>query len=255
MNHHDIVLITGAGRGIGATMAECFTATGHRVVVADIDLSTATATAAALPGALAVELDVVSPTSVRSVFDLVRRELGPIGVLVNNATVCADADFATMELEQWKREIEVNLTGPFLCSQAVLPQMVERGGGAIINMSSVNAVSYFGNEAYSAAKAGLMSLTRSLAVKYGPQGIRCNAVIPGTIQTPVWDARLAADPSAIDRLAKWYPAGRVGTSDDVASAVLFLASPAASWISGASLPVDGGLLAGNKVMADEVTQS
>jgi len=129
---------------------------------------------------------------------------------------------------------------------------VRAGGGAIVNVASVNALACFGNEAYSAAKAGMLSLTQNVAVRYGRHGIRANAVVPGTIRTPVWDARLALDPTVLDTLVKWYPLGRVGEPDDVASAVLFLASDEAAFITGTTLRVDGGLLAGNPVMAEEL---
>src|SRR5215211_7585898 len=146
------------------------------------------------------------------------------------------------------------LKGPFLCSQAVLPDMVENGSGVILNISSVNALGYYGNEAYSAAKAGILSLTRSLAVRYGPSGIRINAIAPGTLRTPAWEERRRANPEVFERLTKWYPLGRVGEPEDVAGAALFLASDDAAWITGAVLPVDGGLTAGNMQMMEEMIQ-
>jgi NAD(P)-dependent dehydrogenase (short-subunit alcohol dehydrogenase family) len=119
-------------------------------------------------------------------------------------------------------------------------------------VGSVNGLAYFGNEAYSAAKAGLVSLTRSIAVRYGPRGVRANLVAPGTLRTPAWDERLARDPAALDRVVRWYPLGRVGEPEEVVGAVLFLLSEEAAWISGAVLPVDGGLLAGNGLMARDI---
>jgi NAD(P)-dependent dehydrogenase (short-subunit alcohol dehydrogenase family) len=116
----------------------------------------------------------------------------------------------------------------------------------------VNAFAYFGNEAYSAAKAGIVNLTRSLAVRYGPFGVRVNAIAPGTLRTPAWEERRQKDPDVFDRVAKWYPLGRIGEPEDVAGAALFLASDEAAWISGAVLPVDGGLTAGNMEMAREI---
>jgi NAD(P)-dependent dehydrogenase (short-subunit alcohol dehydrogenase family) len=122
----------------------------------------------------------------------------------------------------------------------------------IVNVASVNAVGFYGNEAYSAAKAGLLSLTRSLAVGYGKHGIRCNAVVPGTIATPIWQQRVDRDPAILERLKRWYPLGRVGTPQDVGAAIAFLAGDDASWITGVALPVDGGLLAGNGPMTDDI---
>ena len=113
-------------------------------------------------------------------------------------------------------------------------------------------MAYFGEEAYSAAKAGVINLTQSLAVRYGQQGIRANAIAPGTIRTPIWEKQLRKAPELFERLAKWYPLGRIGEPEDVAHAALFLASDEASWITGTVLRVDGGLLAGNNVMTHEL---
>jgi NAD(P)-dependent dehydrogenase (short-subunit alcohol dehydrogenase family) len=130
--------------------------------------------------------------------------------------------------------------------------MIERGRGAIVNIASVNGLGYFGNEAYSAAKAGMINLTQSIAARYGPQGIRASAIAPGSIRTPIWGERLDKDPEVFDKLVKWYPLGRVGEPEDVAAAALFLASDDAAWVSGAVLRVDGGLTAGYPLMAQEL---
>jgi NAD(P)-dependent dehydrogenase (short-subunit alcohol dehydrogenase family) len=122
----------------------------------------------------------------------------------------------------------------------------------LVNLGSVNGLQYFGHDAYSAAKAGLVSLTRSIAVRYGRYGIRANLLAPGTVRTPAWDELVARDAELLDRLTRWYPLGRVGTVDDIAAAATFLASDEASWVTGTVLVVDGGLLAGNAVMADEI---
>ncbi|MGH3585783.1 MAG: SDR family NAD(P)-dependent oxidoreductase, partial [Pseudonocardia sp.] len=135
--------------------------------------------------------------------------------------------------------------GSFLCSRAVLPIMMEQRSGAIVSVSSVNAHTHVGASAYSAAKAGVESLTRNLAVEFAPYGIRANVVTPGTFDTDAWKARRATHPDILDNLARWYPLGRVGSADEIASAVLFLASADAGFVTGALLTVDGGLLAGN----------
>lgn len=139
----------------------------------------------------------------------------------------------------------VVLKGVYLCSKAVLPTMIEQKTGAIVNISSVNGLMGLSEEAYSAAKAGVINLTKNMALKYGQHNIRTNVICPGTIQTPIWQARLDNDPQIFDQLAAWYPLGRVGQPEDVAKAALFLASDDASWITGTVLTVDGGLTAGS----------
>ena len=203
---------------------------------------------------LARTADVTDAADVEAMVEATREAFGPLDVLVNNAAKATDADFLDLSGEAWDDDVAVTLKGAFLCSQAALVDMVENGSGVILNISSVNAVAYFGNEAYSAAKAGILSLTRSLAVHYGPQGVRVNAIVPGTLKTPAWEQRRREDPEVFERVAKWYPLGRVGDPEDVAGAALFLASGDAAWISGAVLPVDGGLTAGNLQMAQEIVK-
>ncbi|MCO6007865.1 glucose 1-dehydrogenase [Actinoallomurus purpureus] len=242
-----VVVVTGAGAGIGQAIALRFGAEGAQVVVADLDAASAERTARDIPGARAVAVDVTDRASVRAALADT-----PVDVLVNNAGGATDASFEELSDEFWDRDVDLCLKGTFLCTQAVLPTMLRRGGGAIVNVASVNGIVHVGNEAYSAAKAGVLSLTRSVAVRYGPAGIRCNAVAPGTIRTGSWDERERRSPGVLDRVAGWYPLRRVGAPDDVAAAVLFLASDEAAWISGATLPVDGGLLAGNQRMTDDI---
>jgi NAD(P)-dependent dehydrogenase (short-subunit alcohol dehydrogenase family) len=131
--------------------------------------------------------------------------------------------------------------------------MKRRRSGAIVIVGSVNGLATFGNPAYSAAKAALISLTRSMAVEYGPFGIRANIVCPGTVRTPAWTRRIARKPDVLDNLQKWYPLGRVAEPVDVARVIAFLASDDAAFVSGAVLPVDGGLMAGNRIMTSEIT--
>ena len=247
------IVITGAGSGIGAQTARRFAAEGANIVIADIDVPAARAVATSIDGAIAVGVDVSSRSAVRAMVDASIEHFGAIDVLVNNAMSCSDGAFLDLTPEQIRQDIDVSLIGPMFASQEVLPGMVARGAGVILNVASVNGLAHFGNEAYSAAKAGLISLTRSVATEFGPHGVRCNAVAPGTIATEHWDRRREHDPDVLTRVSRWYPLGRVGAPDDVASALTFLASADASWITGVVLPVEGGLLAGNLEMTRTIT--
>lgn len=249
------VIVTGSGRGIGAQAVRRFAAEGANVVIADIDGDAADRVAGQLDNSLALEVDVTSLQAVAGMVNSVLSRFGRVDVLVNNAMICADYPLVSATYEQVEREIAVNLTAPIFTTQAVLPTMISQGGGVILNVASVNGLAYFGNEAYSAAKAGLINFSRSIAVQFGAQGIRCNAIAPGTIATETWGARLAQNPHAIEKLATWYPLKRVGTPDDVAESLMFLASDAAQWITGIVLPVDGGILAGNVVMLEDIVSN
>jgi meso-butanediol dehydrogenase / (S,S)-butanediol dehydrogenase / diacetyl reductase len=253
-----VALITGSGSGLGRVLAHRFAAEGAAVVVVDAVGQRARAVAREISEAggtsLARTADVTDAADVEAMVEATRQAFGPLDVLVNNAAKATDTDFLDLSGEAWDDDVAVTLKGAFLCSQAALVDMAENGSGVILNISSVNAVAYFGNEAYSAAKAGILSLTRSLAVRYGPHGVRVNAIVPGTLKTPAWEHRRREDPDVLERVAKWYPLGRVGDPEDVAGAALFLASDDAGWISGAVLPVDGGLTAGNLQMAQEIVK-
>jgi NAD(P)-dependent dehydrogenase (short-subunit alcohol dehydrogenase family) len=247
-----VVVVTGSGSGIGRVMAQRFASEGARVAVVDWHEDRATAAAAEIPGALAVRADVSAGSDVERMAAAVRSSLGPVDVLVNNAAIADGDDVLLMDEPTWEKDVDVVLKSVFLCSKAVLASMIERRRGAIVNITSVNALSALGNEAYSAAKAGVINLTQGIAVRYGGYGVRCNAVAPGTIRTPIWQERVDRDPSVFERLVKWYPLGRVGEPDDIANAAMFLASDDASWITGTVLTVDGGLMAGNYRMTREL---
>jgi meso-butanediol dehydrogenase / (S,S)-butanediol dehydrogenase / diacetyl reductase len=251
-----VVIITGSGSGLGRVLAHSFAGEGAAVVVADVVDQRATTVADEISEAggssLAQITDVTNAAGVEAMVGAARETFGSVDILVNNAAKATDADFLEVSEEAWDEDVAIALKGSFLCSQAVLGDMTENRSGVIINISSVNAFAYFGNEAYSAAKAGIVNLTRSLAVRYGPFGVRVNAIAPGTLRTPAWEERRQKDSDVFDRVAKWYPLGRIGEPEDVAGAALFLASDEAAWISGAVLPVDGGLTAGNMEMAREI---
>ncbi|GAA2715178.1 MULTISPECIES: SDR family oxidoreductase [Streptomyces] len=244
------VLITGAGRGIGAATARRLAAEGADVLLTDADGERAAKAAAALRAdglraeAAPAACDVSDDAAVRAAVAYAVERFGRLDVLVNNALSC-HPDPARVEDypdEAWSRDLDVTLTGAFRCVRAAMPHLAAAGGrGAVVNVGSVNGEQDFGNHAYSAAKAGLASLTRTLAGQCAPRGVRVNLVAPGTVATPNWDGREAA----LERAAAHYPLGRVGRAEDVAAAVAFLASADAAWVTGVTLPVDGGILVGN----------
>ena len=253
-----VVIVTGGGSGLGRVLAHRFAAEGAAVVVADVVGERAGEVADEISESggtsLARTMDVTDAADVEAMVEATRDAFGPANILVNNAARATDADFLGLSEEVWDRDVAIALKGSFLCSQAVLADMTKRGSGVILNISSVNALGYYGNEAYSAAKAGILNLTRSLAVRYGPFGVRVNAIAPGTLRTPAWERRREEDPEVFERVARWYPLGRIGEPEDVVGAALFLASDEAAWISGAVLPVDGGLTAGNTQMMREIVK-
>ncbi len=251
-----VAVVTGSGSGIGAVIARRFCEEGAAVAVVDIDSAAARRVADALCAAGfragPFLVDVGDGDSVDWMATAVEAAFGRVDILVNNAMVCSGDDLATMGRAVWDQDIRVVLTGTYECSRRMLPGMVAAGGGAIVNIASVNGQTALGNDAYSAAKAGVINLTQSIAVRYGRHGVRANAVVPGTIRTPAWERRLALDPDIYQRVSKWYPLGRVGEPEDVANATVFLASDEAKWITGTALRVDGGLMAGNEVMTREI---
>lgn len=241
------VLITGAARGIGAATARRFVEEGARVLVTDVDLAAAEKTAAALRElggrAEAFTCDVGDRSQVEAAVAYAVDTFGSLDVLVNNAYRCTPDTplFEDEGDEDWARDLDITLSGAFRCSRAALPYLVASGRGAIVTIGSVNGIQDFGNHAYSAAKAGLMSLTRTLAGHAGRRGVRVNLVAPGTVRTTAWEGR--EDDLAI--ASELYPLGRVGEPEDIAAAVAFLASADAAWITGTPLRVDGGVLAVN----------
>lgn len=245
---HTVVLVTGGGSGIGRAICQRFAAEGAAIVAADRDVAGANETVRLLTDAggrgLALRLEVTSAASVQQAVAEAQHQLGRIDVLVNNAGVSRGNDILTIDEATWDQTVAVNLKGPYLCAKAVLPGMIARKRGVILTIGSVNGLAAMGEEPYSAAKAGLVNFTRNLALRYGKDGIRANLIAPGTVETPIWRERVAHQPDIFARLAEWYPLGRVGQPDDIARAAVFLCSDDSSWITGAVLPVDGGLTAG-----------
>jgi len=238
-----VCIITGSGSGIGAEMAALFAREGGRVVVADINEAGAAQTAAQLSTdgheALAVTVDIARAESVGRMVSIVRAHFGRIDVLVNNAGIGLNRAFLDTSLEEWERMLQVVLTGTFLCSQAVARVMVEQGRGRIVNVGSISGQrGAQGRAAYGAAKAGVLQLTRVMAVELAPRGVIINAISPGPVDTPQSRGThtQATRQAYLDRM----PIGRYGERREVAAAALFLATDESDFVVGAVLNVDGG---------------
>lgn len=250
--------VTGAGSGIGAEVSRRLAAEGGQVLVTDIDGERAARTADEIRerggAAEALVCDVTDREAAERAVARAVERFGGLEVLVNNAFhyQVDPPDFADTDDAGWLRSFEVTLHGAFRCSRAAIGRLVAAGGrGSIVNIGSVNGEQDFGGHAYSAAKAGLASLTRTLAVQFAEQGVRVNLVAPGTVDTPSWDIR----PNALASAAPHYPLGRVGRPADIAAAVAFLASEDAAWVTGVTLPVDGGLLISHLAMRRDLRQA
>ncbi|WP_214104355.1 SDR family NAD(P)-dependent oxidoreductase [Acrocarpospora catenulata] len=246
-----VALVTGAGRGIGQETAFRFAAAGAKVAAVDLDQATAEETAGAIraDGGEAVGLagDVLSSASVTAFVAEAVRLLGPVSVLVNNAGGGAGFTMDSPE-QEWDRQLDLNLKSAYLVAKAVWPVMRENGGGVILNASSVaGRWAMPGLTAYSVAKAGIVMLTKSLALEGAPYGIRVNCVVPGNVLTPALRAFFDSqdDPdAAYAAAAKAAAVGRLGEGQDIADAYLYLASPEASWVTGTDLLIDGGFTLG-----------
>lgn len=237
------VIITGGARGIGRETALEFLKAGARVLIADFDVEAGRETLAELQKlgeADFIQVDVTNREQVQAMVDRAREKFGSVDVLVNNAGITMDGFLVRMEKKQWDKVIDVNLTGVFNCTQAAVKVMMEQGGGCILNASSV--VGVYGNVGqtnYAATKAGVIGMTMSWAKELGPKGIRVNAVAPGFIAT---DMTARVPQKVLDMMREKTPLGRLGQPGDIARAYVFLASDAASFVTGQVLGVDGGLV-------------
>ncbi len=242
-----VALVTGAASGIGAGIAERFVDARYAVALFDLNGEGAGAAARRLQAkgrAIALAGDVASEEDAQSAVQRTIAEFGALDVLVNNAGIEVTGSVADLTAAEWDRQLGVNLRGAFLFSKYAVAAMRGRGG-SIVNISSVHAfVSWPASAAYDASKAGLLGLTRAIAVDHGADGIRANVICPGYIGTPLMDKWLDSTPdreATLREVIKLHPCGRMGTPRDIAEAALFLASEAAAFISGASLVVDGAM--------------
>jgi NAD(P)-dependent dehydrogenase (short-subunit alcohol dehydrogenase family) len=233
-----IVIVTGAGHGIGRAVAERFGAEAASVVVNDLDAARADEVARGIPGAIGVAADVASKPQVDALFDAALSRFGTVDILVNNAgNIHAARHFLEADEAWWDGLLGVNLKGAFLCSQRAAHIMARKASGVILNMSSGGATrAHRCNVAYDASKGGIEAMTRALALDLAPYGVRVNAVVPGLIRTYDID-----DATAAER-GKVVPLGRLGDPEDLAGPTVFLATDDARYITGACLVVDGGTL-------------
>ncbi|MFC0626689.1 SDR family NAD(P)-dependent oxidoreductase [Kribbella deserti] len=236
-----VALVTAAGQGIGKAVAERIAAEGGSVLVTDLDGERAAQVAAKIgERALGIQVDVTSRADIDAAVAAAVERFGRLDLLVNNAGGCiVTSDPEQTTVDDWHRQLDVTLISAAQCIQSALPHL-RAVRGNVVTISSVNGLAAFGNLEYSAAKAGQQSMTQNFAARHGRDGVRFNIVAPGTIRTPNWDSM----PQALDRLKEMYPLGRVGEPEDIAAAVAFLGSDDASWITGQTLPVEGGVLTG-----------
>jgi NAD(P)-dependent dehydrogenase (short-subunit alcohol dehydrogenase family) len=231
-------IVTGGGSGIGAAICRGFASEGARVAVLDRDVQSAAVIAESV-GGLAFECDVADASAVERAVSSVCDELGPVTDLVNNAGMGMNKPLHLYRDEEWALVMAVNLTGTFHCMRAVIPRMLEGGGGSIVNNSSLNGVRPLSGEApYSAAKAAVINLTMTAAIEYAPK-IRVNCVSPGLIDTPL-TSLVTSNPVWRAAAESGTPLQRVGTADDVAALFAFLCSGASSYITGQNFVIDGG---------------
>lgn len=251
-----VAIVTGAAGDIGRAIARRLGEDHDVVLMPDLDGAAVEKVAASLGNPAKFVAVVCDITDAASVAAMAARatELGTVRTLVNNAGAARAVSLHDTTPEIWRMDNALNLEAAFLCFRAV-EDALKQSQGSVINIASVNGTNVFGHPAYSAAKAGLLHLTKLIAVEYGKYGIRANAVSPGTVRTQAWEVRAAANPNVFEDARRWYPLQRIASPDDVANAVGFLASPLAAAISGVCLPVDCGLTAGQAELARTFSQS
>jgi 2-hydroxycyclohexanecarboxyl-CoA dehydrogenase len=241
--HGEIAIVTGAGKGIGESIAHALAAAGARVAVTSRVAADAERVAAALgPGHLGLGMDVRESAAVDAAVAAAAAALGAPTILVNNAGVNTIAPSESYPDDEWDRIVDVNLTGVFRCCRAVGARMLEAGNGSIVNVASIvgATVGMPWRAPYASSKAGVVGLTRTLAVEWGGRGVRVNALLPGPVETPMVGVAIAQ--GVVDRqgVVDHTPAGRWGLPDDIAGAVVLLCSPAGRFLTGQAIAVDGG---------------
>lgn len=242
-----VVVVTGGASGIGLATARAFSGCGCRIALLDADgarLETAARELARDAEVLPVAASVSDPDAVRGAFEDVAARLGPIDVLFGSAGIAMNRPALELSYEDWRRAVDVNLTGAFLCSQAAARQMVPRRSGVILNVASMyGVVGAPRRAAYCATKAAIVNLTRALSAEWAPLGLRVNAVAPGYVRTPLVEALAREGRLDVGAIERRTPAGRLARADEVAAVALFLASKDAAFVNGQAIVVDGGLTA------------
>jgi NAD(P)-dependent dehydrogenase (short-subunit alcohol dehydrogenase family) len=241
-------LVTGGGRGIGAAIVKRFVADGAKVVISDIRTELLDSVAESLKTDMVATCvgDVTKFEDVKKMVDETVKFGGKIDVLVNNAGIDPGGSIVDIDIDLWKKILDVNLNGPFLCMRAAIPYMIKQGGGSIINIASLAGVRCLPSmPAYCASKGGLIQLAQQAALEYGPKGIRCNVVAPGATKTEMLTEAMSSLSKAIKKdafevLAESVPLRRAATPDEITGACTFLASDDSAFITGAVLLVDGG---------------
>ena len=238
------MIVTGAGAGIGESIARLAADAGYRVGVLDIDSDSAAAVAESLPDAMALAAAVNEPDAVEAALDA----FGPPDALVNNAGIVRFGPLLEQSVADFRDVLDVNLTGVFVCATACARRMADAGGGSIVSITSINGIMPGPNAgAYAASKAGINLVSKQMSIEWGAMGIRVNTVAPGLIDGGM-SAPIFADPEFRRRRTEKVPAGRLGMVEDIAKAVLYLCSPEADYITGHQLVVDGGVV--NSIIAN-----
>ncbi len=261
MNAHfkgKLVLITGAAQGIGRAVTDYFAQRGAEIIAVDIDQNALKKLAADLQTQAiqchTLHCDVTQAQEVKTQFQQIQHKLGKtVDILINVAGGGQCELLQDSTAEYFRQELELNLLSAYHCVEALRAGFIKQHHGVIINMGTVNGMATFGHPCYSAAKAGLESYTKALAVEFGKYGIRANMVCPGSVKTRLWNERAARNPKIFEDIKKWYPLNDIAQPEDIAEAVGFLASDAARMITGVSLPVDGGLMAGSPALIESFT--
>lgn len=248
------VIVTGAGGDIGRSLVARLRAAGHAVGALDVSPDALARIEDGDPASLhRAVADVRDMASVEAAIATVEAALGPVDTLINNAGGITQPSLRTTEESHWLTDIDLNLNGPFRCIKAVQEGMIGRGGGTILNVASVNGLGVFGHPGYSAAKAGLIHLTKFCAVELGKYGIRAIALCPGSVRTQAWEERSRAHPGILEEALGWYPSRDICAADDVAAAVTGLLDPQLRLMNGAVITFDGGLTAGSDRIASLFT--